>query len=83
MPAAPEAKLAVKVATSSFSTGSVTSLKLGGGVADGRAQGQGALAGDGGQVAPRTDRMGPQTNSARSIRWLPMSDRAPDPRPPL
>ena len=83
MPAAPEAKLAVKVATSSFSTGSVTSLELGRGVADGRAQGQGALADDGGQGRSRTDRMGPQTNSARSIRWLPMSDRAPDPGRPV
>jgi hypothetical protein len=83
VPAAPEAKLAVKVATSSFSTGSVLSLSSAAAwptaVPRGRARSPMTV----GRVAPRTERMGPQTNSARSIRWLPMSDSAPDPGPPL
>ena len=32
--------------------------------------------------APHTERTGPQKNSPRSTRWLPMSASTPDPRPP-
>jgi hypothetical protein len=33
-------------------------------------------------VVPATDATGPQQNSPRSTRWLPMSASAPEPAPP-
>ena len=83
MPVAPDSKVAVKVTRSSFSTGSVTSLSSAAAWPTAAPAGRARSLTKVDSTAPRTDRMGPQTNSDRSIRWLPMSDRAPDPGPPL
>jgi hypothetical protein len=80
---APEANVAVSVTKSSFSTGSRTSDN------SAAACPTAALAGTARSVmnvdstAPRTEVIGPQTNSERSRRWLPTSDSTPEPGPPL
>ena len=80
---APEANRAVNETTSSFSTGSRTSLS------SARAWPTTAPSGTARSVttvestAPRTDSTGPHRNSARSTAWLPMSASAPEPGPPL
>ena len=85
VPTAPLAKCAVKVATSSFSTGSyVAFAELSRAVprvtcpaATGRSLMEVVMA------APETETMGPQMSSAVSMRWLPTSPRAPEPMGPL
>jgi RES domain-containing protein len=83
VPVAPEANVAVKVTRSSFSTGSVTSLTSAAAWPTAAPTGRARSVMTVDSTAPRTDWMGPQTNSARSSRWLPMSERAPEPGPPL
>jgi len=83
VPAAPDANVAVNVATSSFSTGSKVSLSSVAAwpmaVPSGSARSWITVA----STAPRTAVIGPPTNSARSVRWLPTSASAPEPGPPL
>jgi hypothetical protein len=80
---APEAKVAVRVTRSSFSTGARSSPTATAACPTAVPSGSGRSATTVDSTAPRTDRIGPQRNSARSSRWLPMSERAPEPGPPL
>src|SRR5690348_15747678 len=83
VPVAPEANVAVKVARSSFSTGSRTSLTAAPAWPTTAPSGSGRSATTVDSTAPRIDSIGPHRNSPTSIRWLPMSDSAPEPGPPL
>ena len=83
VPTAPPAKVAVKVATSSFSTGSRVSLTATPPAwPTARPSGTGRSLTTVAKTVPATLRIGPQKNSPRSTRWLPMSASAPVPGPP-
>ena len=80
VPTAPPENVAVKVATSSFCTGSrsspsATPAACPTAIPSGTGRSFTAVT----NVVPATDATGPQKNSPRSTRWLPMSASAPDP----
>jgi hypothetical protein len=84
VPTVPFLNVAVKVTTSSFSTGSRVSLTAT--VAEWPTAVPSGIGRSGINVdrtLPRMLSTGPQRNSPRSIRWLPMSESAPEPKAPL
>jgi hypothetical protein len=83
VPVAPDANVAVRVTRSSFSTGSRSSPTATAACPTAVPSGSGRPGMKVDRTAPRTDRIGPQRNSAGSSRWLPMSERAPEPGLPL
>jgi hypothetical protein len=82
LPTAPRSKVAVKVAMSSFSTGSVSSPTSTIACPTAAASGTGRSVTAVWKMAPPTVWTGPQRNSARSTMCVPMSASAPEPGSP-
>src|SRR5918997_518036 len=82
-PVRPDSNRAVNIAVSSFSTSPTSSLTGAAPCPTTAPRGSGRLGIWVDSAPPDTATIGPQTYSAASITWAPMSPRAPEPGPPL